>query len=241
MLSVKSVSQNIILLQERINSACKAANRPPSDITLIAVSKQKPTSAIEAAYHAGLRHFGENRHTELAKKAQALAHLPDIHWHYIAPPQSRQIQSIADYAQYFHALDRPKIARRLNNQISNLKSPISTFIQVNISGETSKSGLDLTDWENTPSQRDSLIDLITQTSGLENINPIGLMTMAPWGLPPDQLTPIFQRTKALADSISHLIPTPQLSMGMTDDFELAIQEGATHVRVGRAIFGERIY
>ena len=235
------MSKNIDVLQERITKACQKSNRPHSEITLIAVSKQKPISAIQAAYDAGLRHFGENRHTELAEKAQALSHLPDIHWHYIAPPQSRHIQPIADYAQTFHALDRLKIATRLNNQLNTNHQILNTFTQVNISGETSKSGLNLTDWENSSSQHDALINLINQISGLEKIKPIGLMTMAPWGLPADQLTPIFQRTKALADSISHLIPNPQLSMGMTDDFELAIQEGATHIRVGRAIFGERNY
>ena len=240
-----TIADNIAHLNQRIEAAANQAKRDPKAITLIAISKQRTNAEIQVAYDAGLRHFGENRTSELEDKATALAHLPDIHWHFIAPLQSRQTPTVATHAQTFHALDRLKIATRLNIQrhdpqspTPNPQPPLHSFIQVNISGETTKSGLDLTNWESNPVQTAALTDFFDQLTDLENINPIGLMTMAPYGLPPDQLRPIFQRTQALAHWVNTNTPhkITALSMGMTDDFEIAIEEGATDLRLGRAIF-----
>lgn len=226
----------IQVIQRRIIQAAERAQRNSADITLVAVSKQKSIAHILAAYEAGLRHFGENRTEELAEKAIALAHLTDLKWHFIGHLQSRQSQVVAQYAHYFHALDSLKIAARLSEQLVKFKRNLSVFVQVNISGEVSKSGFDC----QQPQQIKALIETLQQITMLPNLSIQGLMTMAPWDAPEATLHTIFSNMTALAHDLQIQLPhITQLSMGMTDDFEIAIEEGATYVRIGRAIFGER--
>ncbi|QEP42831.1 YggS family pyridoxal phosphate-dependent enzyme [Ectothiorhodospiraceae bacterium BW-2] len=229
-------------IRERISAAATAANRSPTTIELIAVSKRKPIDAIIAAYEAGVRHFGENRTEELVKKREALRHLPEIRWHFIGQLQSRQSEEVARYADYFHALDRLKIATRLNSHLQRLERRLPLFIQINISGEVSKSGLPCHQWQHNRQQWQQLQQFIAALAPLSQLQPMGLMTMAPLHASPAELQRLFHSMAALSAQLHQQQPElnmRHLSMGMSGDFELAIAAGATHVRIGSAIFGSR--
>jgi hypothetical protein len=239
-------------VQNRLQAAAIRVGRQPDDITLVAVTKTWPVETLLAAYEVGMRHFGENRVEELAMKRPSLeAHLgatSGITWHAIGTLQSRKTALAATHADVFHALDRLKIANRLsqdllaNGRFSQNGRTLPVFLEVNLSGEASKSGFDCTNWEEDERQTAVLHSAIQQIAQLPNLSLAGLMTMAPWGVGTAVICQVFRRTRQLAEWLqSNLdLPTPlQLSMGMTDDFEIAIEEGATHIRVGRAIFGER--
>ena len=240
--SSMSIAGNVDRISEKIERAARKAGVSAESITLIAVSKQKSLEAIQAAYDAGLRNFGENRSAEFADKAAALA-LPDLNWHFIGHLQTRQSKSIAEYAHWFHAADRLKIAQRLDRQLEEFgRNPLPVFLEVNVSGEASKDGFQVGDWENDGAQRDALATAAATIAALPRIDIQGLMTMAPWGAPEAEIRSVFQRTRRLAEWLTASVPQAnwsQLSMGMTDDYTIAIEEGATHIRVGRAIFGER--
>ena len=229
--------------EDRIIQAAQRAKRDSNDVTLIAVSKRKPIADIEAAYAAGIRHFGENRTEEFAEKVSALQHLSDLTWHFIGNLQTRQSLVVAQYADSFHAVDRLKIAERLSKQLAELDRQLPIFVQVNISGEASKSGFDCTDWQTNPTKINAFIDDLRQIAELPNLSLQGLMTMAPFDATEAELREIFRSMAALSAHLAkHCseLPLLQLSMGMSNDFELAIEEGATHVRIGSAIFGERV-
>ena len=246
-LKTMTLTERYEKILERMTQAAQRVDRPVDDVTLIAVTKTHPTSLIEAAYDVGMRHFGENRTHELAEKRpyfqQSLGDSHDIHWHFIGTLQSRQSKIVAQYADSFHALDRVKIAKRLSNQCSELNRTLPFFLEVNLSGEMSKSGVDASDWENSATQQESLRNVVQLVNNLPAISLVGLMTMAPWGAETAVIRTVFRRTRQLAawmqQNITEIDQPLQLSMGMTDDFELAIEEGATHIRVGRALFGER--
>ena len=240
------IRENSLEIQSRINDAAERSGRNPADVTLVAVTKTHPPEVLAEAWEAGLRHFGENRAHELEEKAPWLtAKFGDdngIVWHYIGHLQTRQSQPIANFAHMFHAADRPKIINRLNRQLSENGRRLDTLLEVNVSGEASKGGFDCSDWENSKEQQKILADAVKLlTAENSQQNPAGLMTMAPWGADPAVIRRIFTRTRSLRDWLSQELELelPVLSMGMTDDFEIAIEEGATHVRVGRALFGER--
>lgn len=233
-------------VQERIAAAATRANRSPADITLVAVTKTWPVETVLAAYEVGMRHFGENRVEELAEKAPALNQtLGPAHgatWHLIGNLQSRKTNAAADHAHFFHALDRLKIANRLSAQLQENGRVLPVLLEVNISGEASKAGFDVTQWETDEGQRLGIRNAAATLSQLPGLQLCGLMTMAPWEVPNEEIRTVFRRTRELAHWLQETLPTldfTRLSMGMTDDFEIAIEEGATHVRVGRALFGER--
>lgn len=238
-------------VKERIRAAAERAGRDPAQITLVAVTKTWPAETVVAAYEAGLRHFGENRAYELEEKRAAVAAElggeSGIVWHQIGTLQSRKTKTVAETADVFHALDRFKIARRLSRHLTEELDPprtLPTFLEVNVSGEESKSGYAAHNWEESETERENLRKVIQKVLDLPGLELKGLMTMAPWGAAEDVARPIFQRTRRLAAWLNDVFPQAhldQLSMGMTDDFEIAIEEGATHIRVGRAIFGERDY
>ncbi len=241
-----TIADNYQKILNRIETAASRAGRATSEITLIAVTKTWPTDILEEAYEAGMRHFGENRTYELAEKrpffAKKLGANNDIIWHFIGALQSRQTQVVADHADTFHALDRIKIANRMGRQLGENGRSLPTFIEINISGEGSKSGFNVSNWENNTTQQGNIRKAITEIAALPGIKLCGLMTMAPWGAPEAEIRSIFQRTYQLSQWLQSELPDydlSQLSMGMTDDFEIAIEEGATHIRVGRAIFGSR--
>lgn len=233
-------------VQERIARAAQRAGRNPADVTLVAVTKTWPADTLLAAHAAGMRQFGENRPEELAEKrpslAAALGTDSGITWHLIGTLQSRKTRLAVEHADLFHALDREKIARRLSDQLLETGRQLPVFLEVNVSSEASKSGLDASRWEADATQQARLRTVVQSVAALPRLQLAGLMTMAPWLAPEDEIRRVFQRTRALAAWLETAVSglhLPHLSMGMTDDFELAIEEGATHVRVGRAIFGER--
>lgn len=244
------IEKNYAAVLERVARAAGSAGRQPSAVTVVAVTKTWPADVVVAAYEAGIRDFGENRAAELVEKRPAVAarlgQAPDIVWHAIGALQSRKTDLIADEADVFHALDRPKIAKRLSRRLEENgragERPLPVFLEVNVSGEASKAGIDCGQWEEDAGQREELRRLAEAVAQLPGLAPQGLMTMAPWQAEPAVIRQVFRRTRQLSEWLQEQLPSAnwsQLSMGMTDDFEIAIEEGATHVRIGRAIFGER--
>jgi hypothetical protein len=247
---VTDILERYTAVTHRIAQSAERAGRDPNSITLVAVTKTWPAEIVLAAYEAGMRHFGENRAEELAeKRAIVESHLgPDsgITWHLIGTLQSRKTSLAAEHADVFHALDRRKIANRLSSHLVETRHPPLTtlpiFLEINVSGESSKSGWDMRKWETNATQRDNLRTAAETIAGLPGLRLVGLMTMAPWDAPSAEIRDVFRRTRELGlwlDAELPAVQITQLSMGMTDDFEIAIEEGATHVRVGRAIFGSR--
>ncbi len=234
-------------VQKRIEWAAARANRSLQDITLVAVTKTWPAEVVVAAYELGIRHFGENRAEELAEKRVAVeAQLgadSGITWHLIGPLQSRKTALAAEHADFFHALDRIKIARRLSDRLQEIGRTLPVLLEVNVSGEESKHGFNASRWEEDENQRDRLYEIARQVAEFPALELQGLMTMAPWDVEDEVIQGVFRRTHALAVWLEEKAPQAAswkvLSMGMTDDFELAIEQGATHIRVGRALFGSR--
>ncbi len=237
-------------IQARMDAAAARAGRDSAEITLVAVTKTWPLETVLAAYAAGLRHFGENRAEEMAEKRVAFAaemaasgeDASDVVWHQIGTLQSRKTGIVAESADFFHALDRLKIANRLSNTLVDLGRELPVLIEVNLSGEASKSGFNAESWEQDATQREALRTVLQSAADLPGIRPVGLMTMAPWGAPDAEIRRVFARCRELKNWLSEALPDvalTELSMGMTNDFELGIEEGATLVRIGRALFGER--
>lgn len=243
---MKEIGKRYREVQERVGDAAAKVGRSADEITIVAVTKTWPADIVVAAYESGLRHFGENRVEELAaKRAEVSAILgdgQDIAWHQIGMVQSRKSKLLADSAHVFHAIDRLKIAQRVASHLQDTGRVLPAFLEVNVSGEASKSGFQAADWEKDATVRDNLRTVFEAIAGLPGLQLKGLMTMAPWGVADEVVREVFQRTRLLAQWLQQAVPhrvLPHLSMGMSDDFEIAVEEGATHVRVGRAIFGSR--
>ena len=218
-----SIEQNVRNLQQRIARACERAGRSPEEVTLVAVSKTVQASAIETAFNAGVRDFGESRVQETKPKIEQLQKLkPGITWHMVGHLQTNKAKTAADIFDIIHSVDSLKLAETLND-CSPRRLPI--LIQVNVSAEASKGGFTLSE----------VNEAVRQIGRLPNIEVQGLMTIAPWVDNAEEVRPIFRQMRQLRDSLG----LKHLSMGMSDDFEVAIEEGATLVRIGRAIFGER--
>lgn len=245
MLELAEIIERTAAVRERMVAAAARSDRPAGDVTLVAVTKTWPAELVVRAHQAGLTHVGENRPEELAeKRPQVDAALGGdaLTWHMIGTLQSRKSDLVAAQADVFHALDRLKIARRLSRDLDANGRTLPVFLEVNLSGEASKAGYDCRNWEADATQRDVLRTELQETAVLPGLQVVGLMTMAPWDAPPDEIRAVFRRTRQLRDWLRAEAPVmlgDRLSMGMTDDFELAIEEGATHIRVGRALFGER--
>ena len=239
--ATSDVSRNELIdrigaVQERIEAACRRAGRAPDDVILIAVSKTFPLEAVELAHEAGLRHFGENKAQELTDKA---ADRPgrygggDLHWHMIGHLQRNKAKDVAATADVFHALDSPRLARELDKRAGNEGRVLPCFVQVNVSGEDSKYGLD-------PARLYPFLDGLADH---EHLFVHGLMTLAAPTDDPEDVRPQFVRLRELAEGYTghDRVRLTDLSMGMSGDFEVAVEEGATHVRIGSAIFGPRTY
>ncbi len=233
-ITATDISNNLTEVRARIATAAARAGRDPQRVTLVAVSKTKPMHAIEAAYHAGQRDFGENRLEELWDKVAAAQELGlhDIRWHLIGTIQSRKTaQAVGPFA-LIHSVDRDKIAQRLSRDAEAAHCVLSVLLEVNVSGETSKHGF-------APAE---LLSTAGELLALPGIRIEGLMTMAPLVDEAEAARPVFRRLCQLRDELRARYQAsgwPQLSMGMTNDFEVAIEEGATLVRIGSAIFGTR--
>ncbi len=243
---MNKLAQNYTAVNQNLSRAAQQAGRDPSEITLVAVTKTWPADTILAAYEVGMRHFGENRAEELAQKRpfveNVLGKENGITWHFIGTVQSRKAKLIADYADVFHALDRLKIAHKLAKRLAENGRTLSIFLEVNLSGEASKSGFNCTQWETDATQQAELRIGFNTLRNLAELSLDGLMTMAPWHVAEAEIQSVFTRTQQLGQWLQEEMGRKrplQLSMGMTDDFSIAIAAGATHIRVGRAIFGER--
>lgn len=242
----ETIPERLATIRERISQAAKRSGRDPNDVTLVVVTKTWPAEVVIEAYEAGIRHIGENRAEELAVKRseveEVLGRDSGLIWHLIGALQSRKTTLAADCADRFHALDRLKVATRLSRRLEDTEKQLPVFLEVNISGELSKAGFECWQWEDDEEQRNKLQKAATTIQQLPGLQPIGLMTMAPWLSDKDRLRDIFQRTYRLSTWLDETMPSgswSSLSMGMSDDFELAVEEGATHVRIGRAILGPR--
>ena len=219
-----TIEQNVRYVERSIAGACERAGRSPDEVTLIAVTKTIGIPAIEAAFNAGIRNFGENRVQEAQPKIEQLASLrPSLIWHMVGHLQTNKAKTAMDIFDIIHSVDSLRLAETLS-QHSQSKLPV--LIEVNVSGEATKSGFLLPEVD----------EAVKRIGRLPNIEVEGLMTIAPWGSDAEEVRPIFRRLRQLGDALG----LRHLSMGMTDDFEVAIEEGATLVRIGRAIFGERI-
>lgn len=246
MIDRSAIRDRYAAVMARIAAAAERGGRASESVTLIAVTKTWPAEVVLTAYDAGMRHFGENRPEELATKRpiveEALGLDSGITWHLIGTLQSRKTHLAAAHADVFHALDREKIARRLSSDLVDMQRRLPVFLEVNLSGEETKAGLDCRNWETDATQTDELRKVFANTAAMPGLLVNGLMTIAPWDAEPDIIRSVFRRTRQLAEWLKPESPGAthwSLSMGMTDDFEIAIEEGATHVRVGRALFGER--
>ncbi len=210
-------------MQEKIAGACRRAGRREEKITLIAVTKTWPSEVVAAALQAGLTDFGENKVQELVAKAPLF---PAQNWHMIGHLQRNKARQVVAHAKEFHALDSIRLARALNRHAEEAGRILPCFIQVNVSGEASKFGLDAA----------RVPELAAQLGEYESIQPVGLMTLAS----PDlrKVREEFRLLRSIRSKYAHLTGAG-LSMGMSGDYEIAIEEGATHVRVGSALFGSR--
>jgi pyridoxal phosphate enzyme (YggS family) len=226
---MSSIANRISTTLTRISDAEQRFGRLPESVTLLAVSKTKPAQMIRQAYSAGQRHFGENYLQDALPKIEQLADL-DICWHFIGPLQSNKSRAVAEHFDWFHSLDRFKIAQRLSEQRPATKSPLKVCIQINISREASKSGI-------LPEQA---ADLVRQVQGLPGLRLCGLMAIPAAGLDKTGQREAFAALRLLLRALQPLAPQMStLSMGMSDDLEAAVAEGATVVRIGTAIFGVR--
>jgi PLP dependent protein len=216
-------------VRRRIDEATARAGRSPGSVRLLAVSKGKPPEAIRAAYAAGQRAFGENYAQELAQKAAALADLEGIEWHFVGRLQRNKAKLVAEAARTVHAVDGADLAAALGKRAEAAGVKLRVLVEVNVSGEASKGGC-------PPGELGGVLDAIRKSPALEAV---GLMTVPPSSEDPAAARPFFAALRRLRDDHGGAAALPELSMGMTHDFPVAIDEGATLVRVGTAIFGAR--
>jgi pyridoxal phosphate enzyme (YggS family) len=229
---------NLRRLEQRIEVACAAAGRTRSQITVVAVTKGRSPESALAAYACGLHDLGENRVEELETKAPLLerALLPEAPvWHMIGHVQSRKADRVATAVTLIHSVDSLHLARRLDHYGQAVGRPVRVLVQVNVSGEEHKSGFAAA----TPEQQAQLVDALQELRTLQHLQVDGLMTIAPIVRDPEETRPVFRQTRLLGERLRAECPFSRwdmLSMGMSDDFQIAIQEGATLIRIGRALF-----
>ncbi len=227
-----NVAQNLGRVRERIEAACRRAGRRPDEVKLVAVSKTVSPERIREAFEAGVRDFGENRVQEAAAKRSALAEL-HVTWHLVGHLQSNKAKAARELFQWIHSLDSAKLAHKLHQAAGSSGERLPVLIEVNLGEESAKSGVG----------EDEVIPLAREVSRLETLELCGLMTLPPFFEDSERARPFFRRLRELAGRVdAERLPSVarlELSMGMTNDFEVAIEEGATIVRIGTAIFGPR--
>ncbi|MCX5886260.1 MAG: YggS family pyridoxal phosphate-dependent enzyme [Proteobacteria bacterium] len=225
------IRENLARVKDRIEKAAIKAGRDPQTVRLVVVSKTVEIERIQEAIHAGVNILGENYVQEARDKIDKLGHT--VEWHFIGHLQTNKAKYAVDLFDVIHSIDRVDLAQEIDRIAVKKGKTIPALIQVNISGEESKHGID----------RDGLIRLISEITRLKNIMPRGLMTMPPYYDDPEMARPYFQLLRNLKEEMNERfkgdINLEELSMGMSNDFEIAIEEGATLVRIGTAIFGER--
>ena len=217
------IEANIREVQGRIARACERSRRSPGEITLVAITKEVDVSSIRAAFDCGIRNFGENRVQEAEGKIRQLSDISkDVTWHMVGHLQSNKAKTAVELFDIIHSVDSVRLAEILSRRV---QKTLPVLLEVNVSGEATKGGFSL-------GEVDVAVNEIKQ---LPNLNVVGLMTIAPFVADAEEVRPVFRKLREIRDSLR----LEHLSMGMTDDFEVAVEEGATMLRVGRAIFGER--
>jgi pyridoxal phosphate enzyme (YggS family) len=226
-----NITTNISRIRERITTICRNCDRDPATVRLLAVSKKKPASDIDAAALAGQSLFGESYVQECVAKIDEVN--AEVEWHFIGALQSNKVKYLRGKVAMIHSVDRLSLAEEINRQWGKDDDSIDILIQVNLGEEASKSG----------TTASALIDLVTNVAALPHLRIKGLMALPPWGVDPEEVRPYFRQLRDLAEQINALeltnVTMQELSMGMSHDFEVAIEEGSTMVRVGTAIFGAR--
>jgi pyridoxal phosphate enzyme (YggS family) len=222
-----SIASNIEEVEGRVVNACERAGRSPSEVTVIAVTKTVTAAVLREAYDHGVRDFGENRVQEAQPKIAEVSSLlsPAPVWHMIGHLQTNKAKTVVGIFDIIHSIDSLRLATAVNERLGDKRLPV--LLEVNVAGEETKGGLAMSEVE----------AVLRQVSSLANLEVKGLMTIAPLVDDPEEVRPVFRALRQLRDALG----LAHLSMGMTDDFEVAIEEGATMVRIGRAIFGERRY
>lgn len=222
------IRENIRIIEERVDNSAKKSGRSIDDITIVAVSKTVSAEAVVQAKEAGMMHFGENRVQEFLKKREVIG--DDVYWHIIGPLQRNKVKYILDGVTLLHSLDRLSLAEELEKQCEKNGTVIDALIQINIAKEPTKTGVFEEDLE----------DFLEKLSVLRNVRTKGLMAIPPFAFEPDDNRKYFQRMKDLYERFKGFSDGFEyLSMGMSGDFEVAIEEGANMVRIGTAVFGAR--
>ncbi|MGQ9927406.1 MAG: YggS family pyridoxal phosphate-dependent enzyme [Chloroflexaceae bacterium] len=245
-----SIASRLDQVRERIARAAASAHRDPAAITLVAVTKTHPPEVIAEAIAAGARDLGENRVQEAALKIPSLtAAYPDVRWHLIGHLQRNKAKIAIELFDSIHSVDSLRLAEMLNRLLEERAAGqgptrrLPVLLQMNVSGEASKEGFELRGGIANRAGLEGLLPEVERILALPRLEVRGLMTIAPIVADPEQARPVFRALRELRDELARRFPQAawaELSMGMTDDFEAAIAEGATIVRVGRAIFGERV-
>ena len=226
---MNEVQERVDVVQDRLMAACDRAGRPVEDVQLIAVSKRYPAEAVEAVADCGLRVFGESRVQEAAEKIPRCR--DGLDWHLIGHLQRNKIRRAVELFSMIHAVDSLKLLEAIDRICAESGQRVQALLEVNVSGEEAKYGM----------KPEELPAVLEAAVGLHYVEVVGLMTMPPWAEDPEAARPFFRKLRKLRDRVSDQLsfPLPELSMGMSHDFEVAIEEGATYVRVGTALFGAR--
>ena len=227
------IKENIKQVEKNIENACQKAARDAAEVTLIAVSKTKPVSMLEEAYECGCRHFGENKVQELVEKYEVMP--KDIKWHMIGHLQRNKVKYIVDKVYLIHSVDSLRLAEEISKEAVKKNVNVNILVEVNVAEEESKFG----------TTSEAAIELVQEISSLPNISIKGLMTIAPYVENAEENRQYFAKLRQLSVDIMNKnidnVSMGVLSMGMTGDYQVAVEEGATYVRVGTGIFGERDY
>ncbi len=248
MSSTPEIADNVVRVRERVAAAARRAGRDPDEMTLVAVSKTHPPELIRAVVAAGVHDFGENRVVEAGEKIPLVEPRDGLRWHLIGHLQRNKARRAAALFDLVHSLDSLRLAETLDRHVRE-DAPTDTtarrlpvLLQVNVAGEAQKEGFDVPGGLQNRAALDRFFGDVERIIALDALEVRGLMTIAPYVAETEQVRPVFQSLRALRDELARRFPAAswrELSMGMTNDFEVAIEEGATLVRVGRAIFGER--
>lgn len=227
------IRENIRQVEENIDRACEKAGRNREEVTLIAVSKTKPVPMLEEAYACGCRHFGENKVQELVEKYEVMP--KDIKWHMIGHLQRNKVKYIVDKVFLIHSVDSVRLAEEISKEAVKKQVVVNILVEVNVAGEESKFG----------TTTEEAVKLVREISALPHISIKGLMTIAPYVENSEENRQYFAKLRQLSVDIMQKnidnVSMDTLSMGMTGDYQVAVEEGATYVRVGTGIFGERDY
>lgn len=237
---VSSIRERYLQTINQISNAARKSGRNPEDIRLVVVTKSQPVEVAQAAIEAGVHILGENYPEEGVTKIQSLTGQSGVEWHMIGHVQSRKARLVVDHFALLHSLDSLKLAKRLNRFAAESNRILPALLELNVGGEASKSGWDASD----ESQWNTLLPDIASIFDLPNINIQGLMTMPPLGIDPEEARRFFLRLRLLRDHLARQFPKAdwrELSMGTSADYAVAVEEGATLVRVGTAIVGIRKY